>query len=163
MNPVARFPRSPTGKAARWFMLYGLPLCYVSSCADAECSTLPHEGVSCRRWTSAAGHFAGFCLFSPVGVHLVPLKMHDFKGFRPHFDWILTGFQQDCNRATPSSADPIYVAPILQGLRVKRRKFCTLSFCCAMPTNPHALGVLVGNQERPAVLSLNNTTTKERW
>ena len=34
----------------------------------------------------------GFCFFSPVGARLVPLKTHDFKGFRPDFKQTLTGF-----------------------------------------------------------------------
>ena len=34
----------------------------------------------------------GLYLFSPVGLCLVPLKTDDVKGFRPDFDWILTGF-----------------------------------------------------------------------
>ena len=34
---------------------------------------------------------AGLYFFSPVRVRLVPLKTHDFKGFRPDFNRILTG------------------------------------------------------------------------
>ena len=34
----------------------------------------------------------GFYLFNPFGVRLVPLTAHDFKGFRPEFNRILTGF-----------------------------------------------------------------------
>ena len=45
--------------------------------------------------TSALGEWGrmqmtGFDLFSPVGVSLVPLKTHDFKGFRPNFNQSLT-------------------------------------------------------------------------
>ena len=34
----------------------------------------------------------GFCLLDPVRVRAVPSETHDFKGFRPDFNQILTGF-----------------------------------------------------------------------
>ena len=53
-------------------------------------------------YANGVGQFSriltGFYFFRPVGVRLVPLKTHDFKGFRPDFSRILTGLSPDFNR-----------------------------------------------------------------
>ena len=45
------------------------------------------NGVVCK---SGRTDLTGFCLFSPVGVRLAPLKTHDFEGFQPDFNRTLT-------------------------------------------------------------------------
>ena len=79
---------------------------YMSSCSEKQemPETGPHLGRNhigetgfrtyLRRWANGVARKWGwtdltrFCFFSAVGVRLVPLKTHDFKGFRPDFNRI---------------------------------------------------------------------------
>ena len=70
----------------------------------------------------------GFCFFSPVGVHLVPLKRHDFKGFWPDFtglypelNRILTGFHGIWLKSGSNLLDPLLGRPPFARCRAIRR------------------------------------------
>ena len=69
------------------------------------------NGVVCK-WGRT--DLTGFYFFGPVRARLVPLRTHDFKGFRTDFNRIPWNLDKNC--LTPSSADPIYPVPKFRGL-----------------------------------------------